>query len=432
MSSYEWSPVFQLRLLALLIKHPSESYDLIEPKFFTDPLLVDISRVVKQAYSGKLDSRLHRSTIIALIKSSLKKSDKQYWSLYKQRIRRACAIKITDKEILLSKALTFAKESKFRDGLVQAEKDISNHHFDAVVKRFSELKDFGNAEKDLGIDYWEDIGDPERYKDQRYDVVPTGWPQLDRCMAGGLGGGELAIVEAGGKVGKTTVLVNIAAKAMYYRKNVAIATAELSAKKYRKRIDSLVSRIATPEIFKRRKEAKRKLRAARKRMGGGCYIKHFPTGYATAEDISRWLDELKDKGININMLLVDYIAIFKPIGGRSKERRENVGQVGIDLRGLAVERKIPVWTAAQVNRAALTKEIIGPKDLAEDISLFFTTDFLIALCQTEKEKQHDPPRARLFLVAARDVGSGGVIKVSIARDSYRIKERPVPVKGKVV
>lgn len=431
---YEWGPAFQLKLLALQTKHPTDTYDIIDPAYFTDPIVKDVSRVVHDIYRGKKDSKLTRATLLALLKSSLKKSDKQYWTEYKKVVRRAFRIKFPDKETVVQQAFEFAKESKFRDGLIRAEQDINNRKYDAVVKRFQELLKFGK-DKDVGIEMWQDLSSDSRFEDSRTGVVPTGFKLMDkRCLGGGLGAGELGVILAPPKVGKTTTLANIAAGAMKEDYTVGVASAELSDKKYRRRLDCILSGVANSSLRKKKAKIRRILKR-HKRHQRNIYFKQFPSGKATVDDIERWLDDLEEQGIQLDLLIVDYIGLLKPKINLN-DRRQNVGSVAVDLRGLAVTRKIPVWTASQTNRAAMEKDVVGPKDFAEDISQFWTLDFLVAVCQSELEarkRTNNRQRARFFVVA-RDYGSGGVIKMDIHRweyedgrkdTTYRITERPL-------
>lgn len=448
--SYEWSEEFQQKLLALYVREPQSSLGVIEPAYFTDPIFREISKLAKETLSGQdRDTRLSKSTMYTLVKNYLGKKRKDLWRPYRKIVKELYREDLSDKSVVLGQALAFAKEQKFRQALIDAEKDVNNRQFDRAIRRMDDLKGFG-GEKDLGLNFWEEMG-PERWKEDREGIVGTFYlKKLDKMMGGGPAAGELVVILGGGKVGKTTFLGRFAAGALWKKKNVAIATGELSAKKYRKRIDSmvtglpgykltrLVENVENAENSKHKRRAGRKLRRvfkrlalAKKQMKGELYIKEWPTNKGTVQDIENWLDELKQKGVKIDVLFVDYLRTFRP-NERYEDTREKLGLMAMGLRGLAGERGIPVWTASQTHRAALDKENIGPQDLAEDISIFWTLDFLIAISQTPEEKgskedrkKGKPEKMRLYLTSARDVGSGGKIDLEIARDTFVIREKEV-------
>lgn len=422
LDSYKWGEAFQHRLLALLIKDAKKSHELIQPEYFTNPILAEIAKVVQEIYErvGSEQTHLSKTTLRALVKANLGKKKKEIWPLCREAIRRVYRDKLRDRDVLRGQALDFAKERLYQEALVLMERDISNKKFDVAHRRFEELRNFG-SDPDVGVDYWADLRSRERYRDDRDNICPTGWNRMDKKMGGGLGGGELGIILGPGKRGKTTSLVNIAVGCLHRNKNVAIATAELSEKKYRKRIDALISGVPAHKLFKKLKTVRRRLKIARQAMHGNLYIKQFPTGKGSTDDIDAWLERLDENGIQIDVLLVDYIFLFQP-KYRVKERRFNIGQVAVELRGIAVERDIPVWTASQGNRIAMGKVILGPEHFAEDISQFWTLDFLIAICQSEEEKSMEPPQARLFLAAARDLESGYVDPIKILASTYKMVE----------
>jgi archaellum biogenesis ATPase FlaH len=451
---YDFGEEFQRRLLALYIREPQATFGIIEPAYFTNIIYLDIARLVKQIYSkhDKREVRLSKSTLYAIIKGFLGKKRKALWRSYRKIVRSCFKEDLSDRPVILEQAVAFAKEQKFRQALVDAEKDVNSRQFNRAITRFQDLKTFG-AERDIGIEFWKDIDTPNRWVEDREGIVGTFYLKLlDRAMAGGLGAGELAIILAGGKVGKSTLLGRIAAGAMWQGKTAAVATGELSAKKYRKRIDAMITRIpswqltdyASKSFHKsryRRKMRKvyRKMALAQRQMRGAIYIKQWPTNKGKVSDIEDWLEQLKEQGVKIDVLIVDYVRVFKP-NERSEDQRSRIGQVAMDLRGLATEQNIPVWTASQTNRAALHKDMIGPEDLAEDISQFWTLDFLIALCQTDEEKDYSlnrenevvrPEHARLFLTAARDVGRSSLIGISLERDTFVVKELPKDAQKKL-
>ena len=70
-SGYEYGKAFQRRLLALLVRDPNSLSSIIRPQYFTHPLLIDISRVVTEAYEKQPDERLSQVTLRELVKGSL-------------------------------------------------------------------------------------------------------------------------------------------------------------------------------------------------------------------------------------------------------------------------------------------------------------------------------------------------------------------------
>ena len=150
------------------------------------------------------------------------------WPVYRSALRRIFREDLGDAEVLLDQAHQFSRDRRYREALVQAEKDINNRKYDKAVSRFASLKSFGQKE-DIGVSYWDELS-ASRWDEDRTGVVRSIYlPTLDRQMGGGLAAGELGIIMGVGKAGKSTLLGQIAAGAMWQGKKAAIATAEFSA-----------------------------------------------------------------------------------------------------------------------------------------------------------------------------------------------------------
>ena len=54
------------------------------------------------------------------------------------------------------------------------------------------------------------------------------------------------------------------------------------------------------------------------------------------------------------MVLVDYADIMRDVG-KAQEMRHALGNIYEDLRGLAGELQVPIWTASQANRSGWMK-----------------------------------------------------------------------------
>ena len=85
------------------------------------------------------------------------------------------------------------------------------------------------------------------------------------------------------------------------------------------------------------------------------------------------------------MILVDYADIMRDIG-KSTEMRHQLGNIYEDLRGLAGEMQIPIWTASQANRSALDEDVIDASKVAESYAKVMTADFVISVSRKIEDK----------------------------------------------
>ena len=90
-------------------------------------------------------------------------------------------------------------------------------------------------------------------------------------------------------------------------------------------------------------------------------------------------------GAEVDMILVDYADIMRDIG-KSTEMRHQLGNIYEDLRGLAGEMQIPIWTASQANRSALDEDVIDASKVAESYAKVMTADFVISVSRKIEDK----------------------------------------------
>ena len=114
-------------------------------------------------------------------------------------------------------------------------------------------------------------------------------------------------------------------------------------------------------------------------------IKYFPTKTASISTINSHLERcvLQDK--KPDMVIVDYADLLRGnfIGG---ELRHELGNIYEDLRGMAGECEIPVWTASQANRSALEEDIIEAQKISESYAKIMISDFVISLSRKIADK----------------------------------------------
>ena len=139
-ASYPYGEIFQRKLLALLVRDPIEVSGIVQPQFFTQPLLVDIARVSLEAYTRHPDARLTKSNLYELVRNSLGSRGDKYSRDYKKQIKKVFAVQLPDKPLLLEQAKDFAKETRYRNALVRGEHFINARDYEMVHKAIDEAR----------------------------------------------------------------------------------------------------------------------------------------------------------------------------------------------------------------------------------------------------------------------------------------------------
>ena len=109
MEEYEYSEGFQRKLLALYVSDPQATHGIVEPKFFTYPIHVDIARLVKETYEShnKSEVQISRPTLLAIVKEFLGKKRREVWPGYRKEIRELFSENGSDRRIVLQHAVGF-------------------------------------------------------------------------------------------------------------------------------------------------------------------------------------------------------------------------------------------------------------------------------------------------------------------------------------
>ena len=87
----------------------------------------------------------------------------------------------------------------------------------------------------------------------------------------------------------------------------------------------------------------------------------------------------------IDMVFVDYADIMRDIH-KTSVMRHALGNIYEDLRGLAGEFQIPIWTASQANRSALDEDVIEASKVAESYAKVMVADFVMSLSRKIEDK----------------------------------------------
>ena len=132
---------------------------------------------------------------------------------------------------------------------------------------------------------------------------------MDDICKGGLGRNELGVVIAPTGAGKSMVLVHLGAQAVQEGKIVVHYTLELGDTIVGQRYDSCMTGIPLGDLM----QNKVKILDQIKDVEGSLIIKEYPTKSATTETIKNHIERLRRRGIEPDMIIVDYADLLRPV-----------------------------------------------------------------------------------------------------------------------
>ena len=327
---------------------------------------------------------------------------------------------IKDAEFVKNTALDFCRKQVLKSAMIQSVSLLKSSSFDEIAKVINDALKLGN-DSNFGYDYIQDF--EKRFEVKARDPIATGWDEIDALLQGGLGNGELGVVIAPTGAGKSMALVHLGTQAIKAGKTVVHYTLELQDTSIGIRYDSCITGVGLSELHSFKEMIYEKVQE----IEGKLIIKEYPTKSATTQTIKTHLEKLKQKDIKVDMILVDYGDLLKPIIA-TREKRHDLESIYEELRATAQEHKCPVWTASQTNRSGLNAEVITMESISEAYSKCFVADFIFSVSRTIDDKNNDT--GRLF-VAKNRFGPDGIIYPA-KMDLSRVKIGILPSTGETI
>ena len=196
-------------------------------------------------------------------------------------------------------------------------------------------------------------------------------------------------------------LVHLGTQALKEGKTVIHYTLELQDTVVATRYDSCLTKIALEDLV----TFKEKIYEEVSDVEGKLIVKEYPTKTATTQSIRNHLEKLKMRDIIADMVIVDYGDLLRPMR-YLKEKRNELESIYEELRAIATEYEIPVWTASQTNRSGLNAEVITMESISEAFNKCFVADFIFTISRTIEDKTTNS--GRMFIAKNRN-GPDGII-----------------------
>ena len=244
----------------------------------------------------------------------------------------------------------------------------------------------------VGHDYIEQANDRFEYYHRVEERVPFDLDYFNKVTKNGIPRKTLNIVMAGVGVGKSLTLCHFASSYINQGKNVLYISLELAEEEVAKRIDANVLNISIDDLLVLPKDLyDKKIENLKNKTNGKLIVKEYPTASASTVHFRSLLNELNlKKGFVPDVIMVDYLNIcassrIKP--GNGVNSYTYVKAIAEELRGLAVEHNVPIWSATQLTRSGYTSTDPGMEDTSESFGLPATADFFVALITNEQLEQ---------------------------------------------
>ncbi len=375
----DFGHTFQIKSISALMKNQTfleQIHDILDEKHFDSDGLKWIVKECKKYYD---EYRKCITLDVFKVKTQEVENDVLKVAIIENLKEVFRHLESPDLEFVQDKALDFFKNQTLKNAILQSVEIMESKGDYDIIKRLVDDALNAGTERNIGHEYIQHIED--RYSETARSTVETGWEVIDDLTQGGLGGGELGVIVAPAGVGKTWVLAAIGANAMKRGKHIVHYSLELNESYVGLRYDSIFTGIANQNL----KYHKDDVQSEMDKLKGDLVIKYYPTKSASVNTLSAHLKRITTLGTQVDMVVVDYADILKDTGG-SREVRHALGNIYEDLRGLAGEFQIPVWTASQANRSALDEDVIEAQKVSESYQKIMTADFVMSLSRKVEDK----------------------------------------------
>ena len=268
----------------------------------------------------------------------------------------------------------------------------------------------------VGHDYLDDSDDRFEFYHRVEEKIPFDLDYFNRITKGGLPQKSLNICLAGTGVGKSLFMCHVASSCLSQNQNVLYITLEMAEEKIAERIDANLLDIAVDDLHALSKDMyDKKIENLSKTTKGKLIVKEYPTASANVNHFRALLNELNLKRSFIpDIIFVDYLNICTSSRirtGANVNSYTYIKSIAEELRGLAVENKIPIVSATQTTRSGYSNTDVGLEDTSESFGLPATADLMFAIISTEqmeelgqimvkqlKNRYNDPTVNRKFVI----------------------------------
>ena len=303
-----------------------------------------------------------------------------------------------DEQWLMENTEKWCQDRAIYNAVMESITIIDGKHDTLTKNALPELltKALGVAfDTNVGHDYIGNAEERYEFYHREESRIPFDLELFNSITKGGIPNKTLNIALAGTGVGKSLFMCHVGAAALTEGNNVLYITMEMAEERIAERIDANLLNVPIDQLDKMSKDMfTTKVADLARKTTGRLVVKEYPTGSAHAGHFRALLNELKLKKQFVpDIIFVDYLNIcassrMKAMGG-SINSYTYIKAIAEELRGLAVEFDVPVFSATQTTRSGYSNSDVGLEDTSESFGLPATADLMFALISTEELEQQN-------------------------------------------
>lgn len=366
----------------------NESYltqiiDHIKPDYFNDKNIKTVFALIKNFYVKRQSIPTVTELKSYLINNELKES-------FKAVVKNFPNIdKNFNDDELTSNTERFIKERAIYNTMLSIAEDVSKGEVNTsyILDSFEKSCNI-NLQEEIGLDLFENIDAVIDDLNVDQPTISSGWKWLDEKIDGGFleNGRSLYVFAGESNVGKSIFLGNIACNIASQGKTVLVISLEMSEMIYARRLSSNITRIPMRELKSSGQSLSHQIKSFNQdKPNSKILIKEFPPSTITPQNIQGYLTELKNRGVEVDAVVLDYLNLLKsPLGDNSYERVKHVAE---GVRALSYVFECPFISATQLNRSGYDEDNPGLDTISESIGMAATADCIFSIFQDDEDKE---------------------------------------------
>lgn len=281
---------------------------------------------------------------------------------------------------------TFCRERAVVNEVLNASKLIEKDDYGSLVERLQKAV-LISLQRDLGTSLLDNVEERINKRAEEKQPIPTGFPNMDELLGGGVVPSELLMASANSGGGKSVFLANLTLNIAAQGHDVLYISLELSEDMVADRLETMMTGWTKEEKIERAKETADKLAKISSKGWGDIYIKYMEGESACSNDVRAYLKqfELQHKKLP-RMVVLDYLDIFAT---NEKQQFSNVYEkdkiASTQFRAIGNNDYWPMImaTASQQNRSAVNETEVTQANIAGGLSKVNIVDIYFSIIMTD-------------------------------------------------